>query len=69
MKNKVETDSSIQSISRWLPEGKGIGPRVKNVKGNKRHKFSVTNSVINEDTMYSLGDVVNNIIVPLHSVR
>lgn len=46
--------------------GGGMGEKVKE---NKRHKFPVTNKLNLGDVMYSMGNIVSNIVITLCSDR
>lgn len=68
LNNKInqKTGSQIQRTNWWLSEKLGEGGvGAKYIKGIKRYKLPVTESISPGDKMYSIGNIVNNIIITL----
>ena len=60
--NKTETDSEIQ-----LSEGEQLGRRVEKGKGLRSINWELQNS--HRDVKYSIGNVVNNIVITMDGAR
>lgn len=57
--NKIETESQIQRIDFWFPEGKSMGRGAKWVRGIKSYKLLGIRCISYKNVMHSLGSIAN----------
>ena len=63
-KHKIKTELQIQKTNRWLPEMVWGGK--KQMREIERYKFLVTKQMCHGYEIYSMGNIVNNYVIPMY---